>query len=668
MNGDLNYLEKELSDLLRSDPHVWDFIRAGSLDGVWYWDLENPDHEYMSPEFWRLFGFDPETKRHLASEWQDLIFEDDLELAKSNLERHLADPAHPYDQIVRYRHADGHTVWVRCRGLAIRDKDGRPTRLLGAHNDITQQQLERQNADTARAELETIFDSTTNGIIGLDEKGTIVRVNRRARHMLGGISDPTPFAWPDTIQFLDIETMQSLDNSADPIRRALSGAKIYNETHLMRRVQTGDTIRYVRISCSPVDYIKGAAQLVVVLDDVSFEERNRQAIERQSRLDALGQLTGGIAHDFNNLLASLLYAIDLAARAKSKSSRDAYFEIATGSVERGRELTSRMLSFARQQPGLATAKSTTEVFESFYQLVRPMIESNININFDIDDPDLMQFCDHVQLETTLMNLVLNARDAILRAGKGNRIDIRARGVRASQELPERDLEIETDFSGSSDPEASYRYVEISVSDDGPGMDEETLMRCTDPFFTTKKDNSGTGLGLAMAYGFARQSNGELRVYSELGIGTNVQLTLPRATSEGTREAAMAEEPVVKGNNERILIVEDEAMLLSMISEVVEDLGYVVLTARSGREALNKIKEGETIDLLLTDIVMPGGIGGFDLAREVRSIHPLLPVIYMSGYTGYTKAEMGAIPAPLLQKPTKRNVLAEAISNELSKAE
>lgn len=146
---DMHYLKRELYDLVKSDDAIFDFLQIGSLDGLWYWDLEKPEHEWMSPEFWRLFGLDPQTKQHFASEWQDLIHPDDLALALENFHKHLEDPEHPYDQIVRYRHADGHMVTVRCRGLAIRDENGRPVRMLGAHNDLTE--LKAREAELAAA-------------------------------------------------------------------------------------------------------------------------------------------------------------------------------------------------------------------------------------------------------------------------------------------------------------------------------------------------------------------------------------------------------------------------------------------------------------------------------------------------------------------------------------
>lgn len=430
-------------------------------------------------------------------------------------------------------------------------------------------------------------------------------------------------------------------------------------------MQSGENQRYARVDCAPVEADGSAARLVVMLDDVSSQERNRQVVERQSRLDALGQLTGGIAHDFNNLLAAQLYAIELAREESGAAEREAYLKTAMESVHRGRDLTSRLLAFARRQPGLATARRTSEIFDEFRKLVRPMLETSIAIEFTVEEDGLMQYCDQAQLETALMNLVLNARDAILRSGKGNRIDVSARSVRASTNSLDATKTAAQDEA--SNVEKPYRFVEINVSDNGPGMDEETLKRSTDPFFTTKASNSGTGLGLAMVYGFARQSNGDLRIYSELNVGTNVQLTVPRASSEGMREPAMMEQAFAKGEGQIILIVEDEPMLLSMVKDVIERIGYKALTATSGKEALGLIEGGTDIDLLFTDVVMPGGVGGFELARRARELRPSLPVIYASGYTGYTVSEMGEVQAALLQKPTPRNVLAETIAESLAKA-
>ncbi len=160
----MHYLKRELYDLVKSDGAIFDFLQIGSLDGLWYWDLENPEHEWMSSEFWRLFGVDPETKGHFASEWQDLIHPDDLALALENFQRHLEDPEHPYDQIVRYRHAKGHMVTVRCRGLAIRDEHGKPVRMLGAHNDLTELKESEAKLEKVNAVLEAEVERANSAV------------------------------------------------------------------------------------------------------------------------------------------------------------------------------------------------------------------------------------------------------------------------------------------------------------------------------------------------------------------------------------------------------------------------------------------------------------------------------------------------------------------------
>ncbi|MGZ2258611.1 ATP-binding protein [Roseobacter sp. A03A-229] len=573
-------------------------------------------------------------------------------------------------RMVEYRmqHKDGRWVWLVSHDAVFdRADDGTVLRHIGIATDITEQKAQEARAAAIRDELETIFNAATSGIVALDSAGQVVRVNNRARHMLGGISDPTPFAWPKAIQFLDAETMKPLEASADPLRRAMSGNRLRSETHLMRRVQSGQDQRYVRVDNALVDNPASGIHVVLVIDDVSNEERNRQVVERKSRLDALGQLTGGIAHDFNNLLASQLYAVDLARNARDDAKRDMYLETAANSVQRGRALTSRLLSFARRQPGLSSVKLTSDVLGDFQQLVRPMLEAQIDIEVSIEDRDLRHYCDQVQLETALMNLVLNSRDAMLRAGKGNRIDIKARPVRSPTAVLDGKQSGSDSSAGSGHGDGpTFRYIEVSVADNGPGMDDETLARCTDPFFTTKDTNSGTGLGLAMVYGFVRQSDGDLRIYSELGVGTTIQMTLPRGSELGGREDPMPEDAIKRGNGQTILLVEDELQLLLMITDVVEDLGYTALTAKSGEQALALVEDGEPFDLLLTDVVMPGKIGGFELARRVRDIRPDIPVIYTSGYTGFTASEMGKVQAPLLQKPSPPAELAEVIAQALSK--
>lgn len=197
--SDEHYLKQELNSLLKSDDRIFEFIQSGSLDGLWYWDLENPEQEWMSERFWTTFGYDPTDKQHLASEWQNMINQEDLALALDNFNKHCQDPNHPYDQIVRYQHRNGSTVWVRCRGLAIRDDRGLPVRMLGAHTNVTQiMQLSEQ--------YESLFENSPNGLIVINHKGTLAKVNSKARNHLVLPADPSGV---HISQLLDDKTVDS---------------------------------------------------------------------------------------------------------------------------------------------------------------------------------------------------------------------------------------------------------------------------------------------------------------------------------------------------------------------------------------------------------------------------------------------------------------------------
>ena len=227
------------------------------------------------------------------------------------------------------------------------------------------------------------------------------------------------------------------------------------------------------------------------------------------------------------------------------------------------------------------------------------------------------------------------------------------------------LEAELRAQEDGDPDHTFRYVEFSVTDNGPGMTEDVKRRALDPFFSTKSTNSGTGLGLSMVYGFVQQSGGELRIYSELNSGTTMRILLPRGNDDNEREEPVLRETPVFGDGQTVLLVEDELHLRTAMEDLVSALGYEVVSASSGQNALQLIDDDLEFDLLLTDIVMPGGISGFELAAEVRSRHSNVAVLYMSGYAAYSDREMGVVIAPLLQKPCSQRALSEHLRDALA---
>ena len=534
---------------------------------------------------------------------------------------------------------------------------------------------DERNAQHLR--LQAVINTTQSSIIGLSDSGSVTFVNNAARHMLGGISDEVPFDWPEPIRFVDAENFSPLDSSADPINRALSGISIDGETALMSRGRSDTEPRYVRLkSVRNADAGDTDVATILSIDDISELEKKRQQVERSSRLDALGQLTGGVAHDFNNILATIQYAMQLAEGKMSDERGKSYLATAQSSIARGSQLTQRLLAFAKRQPGRASSAFVGTVLDEFSRLARPVIEETVALSFIPPGEDLWVYCDVAQLENALLNLVLNSRDALLTGSNDSKITVTARGVAeidkdvtlkneaSDSYIAGRGTIAEEDAKRTNDPETAYRYVEFSVTDNGPGMPDEIRRRAVDPFFTTKSSHSGTGLGLSMVYGFVQQTGGELRIYSEEGVGTTIRMLIPRGTFSGNREEPVERLPELTGAQQNILIVEDEPALLETMSEIVASLGYTVLRASNGQEALMMVREGQEIDLLLTDVVMPGGIGGFELAREVQIMMPHVPVLYMSGYAGFTEEQIGDVQAPLLQKPCPPAELAEAIHTAL----
>ncbi|MBT9384357.1 transporter substrate-binding domain-containing protein [Pseudooceanicola sp. CBS1P-1] len=500
--------------------------------------------------------------------------------------------------------------------------------------------------------LGAVLDAARSAIFGLRGDGQVILANPGALTLLG--RDPAPsFAWPPEVRFLDRSTMEPLPPQEDPVHRALGGEVLRGEPALLR-CAPDDPMRFVNVSSSVV---AGAGpqeiSTVLVMDDVTEQEQTRQRAERSSRLDALGQLTGGVAHDFNNILATIDYAAQLAMDHTDETGAR-YLRTAAASVRRGAALTARLLTFAKRRAGEEKAHSVAVVLEEFRALATPLIEETITLEVIEPAGDLVVFCDLSQLENALLNLVLNSRDAILGTGQGGCIRVSVRQVR--------DL-LEAGQSGQP-PGGAHSRIEFSVSDDGPGMSAEVRARATDPFFTTKGERRGSGLGLSMVYGFAEQAAGRMSIYSVPGHGTTVRLYLPVAEDGAEAEEDSAPEPPKPGNRQRILLAEDEADLLGLTRDTLVRGGYHVVTAPSGDAALALLEAGTPVDLLLSDVVMPGRLDGFALSKAARGLRPGLPVVLMSGYTGPAHRPGQDSQAVVLQKPCTPGDLLRAIQAAL----
>jgi PAS domain S-box-containing protein len=387
-----------------------------------------------------------------------------------------------------------------------------------------------------------------------------------------------------------------------------------------------------------------------ITDRIMMEQQLRQA----HKMEAVGQLTGGIAHDFNNLLAVIIGNLDvLEERVRGDPEFRALVRPAAKAAERGALLTERLLAFSRKQALRPSVVDLNELVIDMSDLLRRTLGEIIAIE-NVRGANLW-LCevDPAQLENAILNLALNARDAMPDGGK---LTIETTNGR-----------LDDDYAAAHANVVPGHYVVLAVSDTGTGMPPEVLKCAFEPFFTTKEVGQGTGLGLSMVYGFIKQSGGHVTIYSEVGHGTTVRLYLPRARLGKTAaRPCIAAKTDYQARGETVLVVEDDADVRSLAVILLGDLGYAVLEAGNGKSALELLAENSRINLILTDMVMPGGLNGRALAREAQRISPGIPVVFMSGYTEKAAARDGKIGAGeiMIQKPFRRMELARKLRQAL----
>ena len=383
------------------------------------------------------------------------------------------------------------------------------------------------------------------------------------------------------------------------------------------------------------------------------EDAQAQLIQSQ-RMEAFGQLTGGVAHDFNNLLTIITGNLELLAPETVTAKGQDHARRAADAASMAARLTSRLLTFARRSRLEPRVLDLNELVLGMAEIVQRTIGAHISLT-TIVAPDLgLTKADASEVENAVLNLVINARDAM---PKGGRIVIETRNAQFT--------------NGDEKALSGLRrgpYVVVSVTDTGVGMEKEVAARAFEPFFTTKPHGRGTGLGLSTIFGFAQQSGGHLTLYSEVGKGTTVSLYLPRVPDGAAPDLQVEDAGIpLSENNETILVVEDNPDVREVTLQRVEGLGYVVIEAVNAKEAIEILERGEPVDLVFSDVVMPGGMSGFDLARWIGENRAELPVVLTSGFAGdMSRAQGEAVPAvPLLNKPYSRLDLARALKAGLA---
>ena len=569
----------------------------------------------------------------------DLAHPDDRDLLGDDL-RSLAKESTRV--AVKFNRFEGGVIDTEVSALAL-DQDEGGEAVMAVIRDVT----ERKRADEALKESEARFrhvvEQAADGIFVHDVEGKIIDGNQRLCGILGYTLD----------EFLNLsvsDLSQELPPEGfDAIRQEILAGGPITRQDVYRR-KGGSTVA-MEVRVSVFDW--GGRQLLLVLArDISERKRMEQQLLQAQKMEAVGQLTGGMAHDFNNLLTVILGNLEwLGERLDGDEDLQFIVDSAADSARRGAELTQRLLAFSRKQPLQPKIINLHDTLHDMHPLIARTLGEGISIEIKVAAGLLRTKADPSQLENAVLNLAINARDAM--AGNGNLTTALSNAW------------ISEEDAASHAGLVPGTYVVLAVSDTGTGMPPDVVARAFEPFFTTKETGRGSGLGLSMIYGFVKQSGGYVEIDSAIGRGTTVSLYLPAVEgvepdSEADNGAGvLADLPV---GSETVLIVEDDAKVRDFIVQTLSRLGYRTFEASSGPTALSVLEQTSGIELLFTDIVMPGGMNGFELAATAAERYPRIRVLFMSGYSFDEKARDGMLEKgfDLIAKPFTRHDVARKI--------
>jgi PAS domain S-box-containing protein len=522
----------------------------------------------------------------------------------------------------------------------------------GAERMLAQFQETQRALRESMARLTAVVETAVDGFILIDSRGRILLFNPACERLFGYRADEV---FQENVKLLMPRTY-SLHHD-DYLRNFLQSGErkiIGIGREVVGRRKDGSTF--------PMDLSVGEAKqdgesiFVGIIHDLTERKLTERQLQQAQKMEMVGQLSGGIAHDFNNLLTVIVgNAEHLSEQLKSRLDLRQLADEICQAGERGAELARRLLAFSRRQLLRPRAIDCHELIASTCKLLKRTLRENIEVTTAFNIDAIFAFADSSQLESAVLNLALNAQDAM---AAGGRLTI-STGIAS----------LDDDDQGVHPDIESGEYAMIAVTDNGEGMAPDVAARAFEPFFTTKEVGKGSGLGLSMVYGFVKQSNGHVSIYSEPGLGTTVRIYLPNVTPNASRSSSQpaADEEALPRGNETILVVEDDPFVRSSVILKVESLGYKVVLAVDGREAVMKLRTNPEIDMLFTDIVMPGGMSGWEVAELAQQMRPGLPTVFTSGYALEALVDQGRAPMKsiVLTKPYRKAELAHRLREALA---
>lgn len=651
-------------------------LDAGAIVGTWVWEM--PGRFTADERFARSFGLPPELCRTgigLDQVTSSIHPADRAQVEAAIREAIARGGSYRYEY--RVLQHDGVYRWVEAIGRVELDGDGRARRFPGIVLDIETRRAAQAERDRVSALLRTFTEVVPGVVYAKDREGRMLVANRGTTELIG--KPPEFYLGKTDMEFLEDKAQARVIMATD--RRVLESGiaeQIEEDVALPDGTQatwlstkkpllseTGEIIGLVGLSVD-VSARKRAEAAVQELNRtleqkvataINERERAHEALRQAQKMEAVGQLTGGLAHDFNNLLTAISGSLEMLQTRITQgkfNAIDRYVNAAQGAAKRAAALTHRLLAFSRRQTLDPKSTDINRLIFDMEDLIRRTVGPQVHIEVVGAGGLWSTLIDQNQLENALLNLCINARDAL---PDGGRITIET----ANKWLDDR---------SSAERELPVgQYVTLSVTDNGTGMAPSVVQRAFDPFFTTKPLGEGTGLGLSMIYGFVRQSGGQVRIYSEVGKGTTVSLYLPRDIGAKDLGAAQSMRTVggLAGAGEVVLVVDDEPTIRMLVAEVLEEFGYAWIEAGDGPTAIKVIQSAAKIDLLITDVGLPGGVNGRQLADAARTTRNGLKVLFITGYAENAVVGNGHLEPGMhvLTKPFSIEVLAQRIRAILS---
>jgi PAS domain S-box-containing protein len=669
-------LATAMTEQLRESEFRWNYALEGAGDGVWDWDRGANAVTY-SKQWKRMLGYAEHELPNSTSAWEQLLHPEDGERVRATLDAYVAGASTAYVCEYRMRARDGSYRWILGRGMAVTfDQQGRPLRIIGTHTDIsrakeTEHAMRLANVQLAHQQhrFNEILQHSHDAFVALDPAGVITDWNKSAERMFGWTSEQACGRLLSDL-IIPKEMRERHDAGFARYVKTGQGTLINNVVEVNALHRSG---RLLPAELAVAGFPEGESFAVsAFIRDVSERkaaersaaerskalEEARHALQHAQKLEAVGKLTGGIAHDFNNVLQIINGNVQLLQQfAPTPAVLEQRLKSVAAAVSRGAKLSSQLLAFARRQPLQPVAVDPLRILRDRDDLLTRALGENIAIEYRHEGEGWNVFVDASQLENVMLNLALNARDAMPDGGTFL-VDIQNTVLSMGQARSMGDI-------------APGEYVLINISDSGCGMTEEVMAHAFEPFFTTKPVGQGTGLGLSMAYGFVKQSGGHMRLSSVAGQGTTIEIYLPRsllAPLPAPTQSAAA----LRGGDEMVLVVEDDEQVRHSVVATLQGLGYRVLDAADGEAGLAIVEHasrtGAPLALLFTDVVMPGPVSSTELASRAVQLLPGLAVLYTSGYTRNALIVGGRLSegVQLLSKPYQLAQLAQKIRDMLDK--